>query len=83
MWGKWGQWPILESVKFQTTFQAWYMMCRIICNWRIADARKANNKKRISSARKMLTCHDKKLFVVCGFSEWFSDFVMFELINFL
>ena len=83
MWGKWGDWPVLEPVKLDTGSEAWYMVRRIIRNWRIADARKTNNKKRISSARKMLTCHDKKLSAVRGLSEWLPDSVMLELTYFL
>lgn len=83
MWGKWGDWPILDPIKLETTSKAWYMMRRIIRNWRIADARKTNNPKRISSARKMLTCHDNKLSSVRGLSEWLPDSVMLELTYFL
>lgn len=83
MWGKWGEWPILEPIKLEATTPAFYMMRRIIRNWRIADARKANNLKRISSARKMLTCHDRNLSSVRGFSEWIPENVMIDLTVFL
>lgn len=83
MWGKWGPWPILEPVRIETNSEAWYMMRRIVRNWRIADARASGNLKRISSARKMLTCHDRNLSSVRGFSEWIPENVMFDLTVFL
>lgn len=83
MWGKWGDWPIIEPVKLEATSEAWYMIRRIVRNWRIADARASGNKKRIKSARKMLQCHDQKLSAVRGYSEWLPDSVMLELAFFL
>lgn len=83
MWGKWGDWPVLEPVKLETTSKSWHMVRRIVKNWRFADARASGNKKRIKSAKKMLQCHDKKLSAVRGFSEWLPDSVMLELACFL
>ena len=83
MWGKWGSWPISEPVKLEVSSPGWYMFRRIVRNWRISDARASGNKKRISSARKMLTCTDKNLSSVRGLSEWLPDSVMFDLTQFL
>lgn len=70
MWGKWGDWPTVDPLKFSIPDDAFYMLRRILRNWRIADARASGNARRIRSARRCIKCNDDKLSRVRGLSEW-------------
>lgn len=83
MWGKWGPWPVQESVKLQVDDPAHDKARRIIRNWRIADARSSGNKKRIKSARKMLQCNELKLSSCRGLSEWLPESESLRLLHWL
>lgn len=70
MWGRWGQWSLVDPVRYTFTNECFWASRRIIQRWRFADARASGNKGRIRSARKMLQCNDRALSSCCGGSEW-------------
>lgn len=70
MWGKTGAWSIGEVVKLSLSIEAFWAYRRIVRGMRIADARDSLNPLRLKSARKMLTCTDRKKSPVRGVSEW-------------
>ena len=81
MWGKVGDWPSQDAIRLDVSHPAYYRYRRLVRSWRVADARKAlrhaktpqdrrQARRRLSSARSMLSCSDRKLSAVRGVSEW-------------
>lgn len=83
MWGRIGDWPVMDSVAFQIDHHAAAALRRIVRGWRRADARASGDRHRISSARRMLKCNQRELSTVRGISEWFpqdlADMAMLNL----
>lgn len=73
MWGKTGDWPLIEKEKLTLTDSQFFAMRRLAKRWRLADARKQNNRFRIRSARRMLKHNDKDLSKLRGVSEWMPN----------
>lgn len=72
MWGYTGQWELIEPERVLLHDKTYFTLRRLLRNWRIADARKTHNQKRISKARKMLKHNDKELSKLRGISEWIN-----------
>lgn len=72
MWGKTGDWPIIEPEKILVNDKVFFAFRRLVRSWRIADAKQSQNLKRISSAKKMLKHNDKDKSKLRGVSEWIS-----------
>lgn len=74
MWGHLGEWPTREAIRLELDNAGFFAFRRIVRNYRIADARadgQASGKwRRLSQARRMLNCNDRKLATVRGISEW-------------
>lgn len=82
IWGKIGQWPVLEPMRLDIDFPSFHRLRRLARGLRLADSRRpvapTNRKKdperdrrrRIRSARGMLRCPDPKLSAVRGVSDW-------------
>lgn len=72
VWGKIGQWETKQAVKFRVPSVFYYRFRRVIRNWRIADARRSNDKKRIKQARTMyqFDIANKGLCSVMGLAEF-------------
>jgi hypothetical protein len=84
LWGKGGDWPEADPMRFALDTQTWHRFRRLARAWRIADARSERNadtrRSRISSARRCLRCAERKLSSVRGVSEWLPDSVAFVLL---
>lgn len=74
LWGHVGPWPVQDVQTFHVPQEAFYRYRRLVRRWRIADARleadEVTRRRRIRSARRMLSCGDRKLSEVRGISEW-------------
>lgn len=70
LWGYWGEWPRDEAVRIQTSDAAFYAYRRMVRAWRISEARKTKDAKRIARARQMLKLPDEPRSRLRGVSEW-------------
>jgi hypothetical protein len=81
LWGYVGEWPVVEPWTIDAEWAAFWRLRRIVRLWRIADARRAllaaqtpadarQARRRITYARRMLSCPDRALSRVRGISEW-------------
>lgn len=73
VWGYCGDWPTDTPCELETSHKAFCAFRRICRGWRRADARTSNvgnRARRISSARRMLKCNDRRKSEVRGVSEW-------------
>lgn len=88
MWGKGGDWPIKEPVRFEVDNRGYHTLRRWARSWRKADARMdiqrarddprklRDARRRIQSARHALRCPDRPLSTVRGVSDWIDDRLM-------
>jgi len=81
VWGKSGDWPTGEPVKFEMVREGFWKLRRALRAWRLADARQSGKAKRISSARACLKSNVRKLSEVRGVSEWIPESVQMCLID--
>lgn len=76
MWGHLGEWPVKEHQRVEMDDAGYYAMRRIVRAWRYADARSVNDpatrKRRMLSARRMLSNKDRVISSLRGVSEWIS-----------
>lgn len=70
MWGHVGDWPLIDAQRFDISGRAFWAFRRMVRAWRRSDARSTGNARRISQARRMLSCPDPGLSAVRGVSEW-------------
>jgi len=81
VWGKVGDWPTDDEIRLDITGPAFHRYRRLVRRWRIADARQSlrsakapaslrQARRRLVSARTMLSCSDPRLAFVRGVSEW-------------
>lgn len=77
VWGHSGDWPVAVPRKFGLQGiegdGGFFRLRRMVRSWRLADARAKGDSWRIRSARSMLTCNEKPLSTLRGFSEWMPD----------
>lgn len=83
LWGHRGVWPVAEPLRFDMSAGAYHRYRRLIRSWRVAQARQEGNPRRISSARRMLSCSDPRLSPVRGVSEWAGEPVCLALVALL
>jgi len=83
MWGKLGDWPTVDAAKLDLDPSSYHRLRRIVRGWRLADARKASDARRIRSARRMLRCPFPKLSPVRGLSEWMPQSLTLRVVEFL
>lgn len=94
LWGKLGEWPVIEPLKFDMSSQAYWRYRRLMRGWREADARAALGAartpearrtalRRIRTARGMLKCSDGRLSPVRGVSEWAGQDVSLAFVSLL
>lgn len=93
MWGKGGDWPIKEPVRFDVDNAGYHILRRWARSWRKADARMdiqrarddprklRDARRRIQSARHALRCTDRPLSTVRGVSDWIDDRLMFLMLR--
>lgn len=72
MWGRVGNWPVDEAMKFTIDRPGFFAFRRIVQRWRLADARSSGDINRIRAARRMLQANDRTLGEIRGVSEWIS-----------
>lgn len=70
VWGKSGDWPIDEPVRYTLDQPGFFAFRRLVRAWRKADSRESGDRYRIRTARAMLTCNDRPRSEVRGVSEW-------------
>lgn len=84
MWGKVGEWPVGKPHRFEVNQDAFWQFRRRVRSWRISDARqelrhahapqdKRKARRRLQSARRMLSCNERFLSEVRGCSEWIES----------
>lgn len=88
LWGYTGEWPLEEPAEVTLTRQEFYRFRRLVRAWRVADARsellsaapglagevkRAQGRRRVVSARRMLRSADPDLSRVRGVSEWIPE----------
>lgn len=77
MWGHRGSWPV-GGLPVRYTLDgkegdgAFFAFRRLVRAWRVADARRSGDCRRIASARRMLRCPNRAKSEVRGVSEWLS-----------
>lgn len=93
MWGKGGDWPIKEPVRFDVDNRGYHTLRRWARSWRKADARMdiqrarddprklRDARRRIQSARHALRCPDRPLSTVRGVSDWIDDQLMLLMLR--
>lgn len=85
VWGKVGDWPVQEAVRFNLQDQhgdgGWFAYRRLVRSWRKADARASGDRYRIRSSRRMLQCPDRVRARLLGFMEWMPFDVQMALIG--
>ena len=93
MWGKGGDWPIKEPVRFDVDNRGYHTLRRWARSWRKADARMDIQRarddprklrdahRRIQSARHALRCPDRPLSTVRGVSDWIDDQLMLLMLR--
>lgn len=79
MWGKRGDWPVMLPNRFYLDGKhgdgAWFAFRRLVRSWRVADARVAQDWKRLRKAREMFNSSDRRKSEVRGYSEWIPPHV--------
>nr|AAC45798.1 unknown [Xylella fastidiosa] len=76
VWGKVGEWPLYPEVRIdlqdhrQDGDGGFFAYRRLVRSWPVSDRRRAGDRYRLRSARRMLTCSDTSRSRVIGFMEW-------------
>jgi len=73
LWGHNGEWPTEDAIRVDIDWPTFYRYRRLVRSWRVADARRAGDRRRIRSARRMLRCADPNLSRVRGVSEFIPE----------
>lgn len=73
LWGKAGGWPAELPMRFELDTATFHRYRRLVRSWRIADARAAQDPRRIALARRMLASSSPKLSAVRGVSDWVPE----------
>lgn len=81
LWGHVGEWPEIEPLRVELTKAEYFRFRRLVRSWRVADARAAEDPRRIRYARRMLSCNERALSTVRGVSEWISEDVTVRLLD--
>jgi hypothetical protein len=87
LWGRGGEWPEDEPLRFDVPRAEWFRVRRIVRGWRLADAQKetdpARRRERVMAARRMLRGRDRKVSEVRGISEWLDQDTMCRVLSML
>ena len=83
LWGHGGEWPSEAPGRYSMSREAFWRYRRLVRAWRVSNARLSGNVARISYARKMLACPQRKLSAVRGVSDWVPESVTLALIGLL
>ena len=84
IWGKGGDWPTCDAMKFHVDAAVFYRQRRLIRSWRIAEARAEKNTiaraRRIRFARGSLRCNDRPFSSVRGVNDWIPQNLSMQLL---
>tara|TARA_B100000513_G_C11887068_1_gene181117 strand:- start:38 stop:817 length:780 start_codon:yes stop_codon:yes gene_type:complete len=83
IWGKGGDWPIRDPIKFELSREGNFAYRRIIRSYRIAEARSTDRPSTVKYARRMLKCNLQSLSEVRGTSGWIPERVTMSIIHWL
>lgn len=83
MWGKGGDWPIAEPLKFDLDRAGNFAYRRVLRGYRKAQAREEGNPRGIVAARRMLKCNLRNLSEVRGTSAWIPEAVTMQILSHL
>nr|CRY96759.1 hypothetical protein [uncultured prokaryote] len=85
LWGHLGEWPAVEPIRAEISKTEYHRFRRLVRSWRVADARAhglaTGDWRRLTYARRMLSCSDPALSTVRGVSEWISDDLAMVLLD--
>lgn len=81
MWGKGGDWPIAEPMKFDVDRKAFWLYRRLVRGHRKSDARSMGKAYAIRSARRMLKCNLRSLSEVRGVAGWATESVSLQMVS--
>lgn len=84
VWGYRGVWPTKDGLRFDMSQRGFWELRRRMRSYRIADARAAGEKtrrRRITSARTMLRCHEPHRSEVRGVRDWLPIDAQLKLIR--
>lgn len=81
LWGHGGPWPTVEPLSVALTASQAYRFRRLVRAWRVANARAAQDWRRLTYARRMLRCPQRGLSAVRGVSEWVPEDVAVRLLD--
>lgn len=83
MWGKGGEWPTAEPMKFQLDRKGGFAYRRLIRAYRKSEARSTGKGYAIRSSRRMLKCNLRTLSEVRGTSGWIPERVTMTMLSHL
>jgi len=83
LWGKGGEWPTDEPMKFDMSNPAYWRYRRLVRSWTIANARQSGKASRIAYSRRMLSCSTPNLSAVRGVSGWLPEDISLQLVGLL
>jgi hypothetical protein len=81
IWGKIGDWPLKDSVRVDPSKAQYHAFRRLVRSWRVGDARRSNDRRRLLLAKKMLKNHDPVLSEIRGISEWVPEATAMTLLH--
>jgi hypothetical protein len=95
IWGKIGDWPIVDPIRLEVDFASYHRLRRIARGLRVADARRPvrpsntrenaerDRRRRIRSARRMNACPDRDLSGLRGVSDFMSIEAQLQVLAYL
>lgn len=83
LWGKVGEWPIREAMRFSVNREGYWAYRRLVRGWSIAQARESDSVYQLKYVRRMLSCNERNLSEVRGTSDWMPADVASQLVVWL
>lgn len=83
LWGKVGDWPIREPMKFRLGRDGFWAYRRLVKRYCLANARAEKNGYQVSFLRRMLSCNNRALSEVRGIADWMPLDVSVQLVVWL
>lgn len=81
LWGKVGSWPTVEPIRAELTRAQGFRFRRLVRSYVIAQARSAQDWKRVAYLRRILKNNDLVISQVRGLSDWIPEPVFLQLIG--
>lgn len=84
MWGKTGDWPVVEPYELKITHEQFYRLRRIMRAWSIADARKSGDWSRVEHLRRRAGMErTRQRSQYQAVSEWIPEATTLRLVDYL